>query len=57
MKIYAGDFFVMSLLIPYPKSTIKDIDVFLRLLVGELKHLWDEGNDVHDAYMKERFRM
>ena len=50
-------FFMMSLLIPDPKSPERDMDVFLRPIVDELKHLWIEGVDVYDASMKESFRM
>ena len=47
---------MMSLFIPGPKSPNKDMDVFLRPLIEELKFLWNEGVDVYDAYAKETFR-
>ena len=50
-------FFMISLLIPSPKSPKRDMDIFLRPIVDELKHLWTEGVDVYDASMKESFRM
>ena len=48
-------FFMMSLLIPSSKSPRRDMDVFLRPIVDELKHLWTEGVNVYDASMKESF--
>ena len=50
-------FFMTSLLIPGPKSLGRDMDVFLRPIVDELKLLWTEGVDVYDASMKESFTM
>ena len=50
-------FFMMSLLIPGPKSLGRDMDVFLRPIVDELKLLWVEGVDVYDASTKESFTM
>ena len=50
-------FFMMSLLIPDPKSLGRDMDVFLRLIVDELKLLWVEGVDVYDAFTKKSFTM
>lgn len=50
-------FFMMSLLIPGPKSPGRDMDIFLRPIVDELKLLWAEGVDVYDASRKESFTM
>ncbi|XP_062119146.1 uncharacterized protein LOC133832883 [Humulus lupulus] len=44
-----GTNYLMSLLIPGPKSPGKDYDVFLRPLIDELKELW-EGIEVYDSY-------
>ncbi|KAJ9535763.1 hypothetical protein OSB04_un001077 [Centaurea solstitialis] len=41
--------FMLTLLIPGPKSPGKDIDVFLRPLVDELKSLWSNGVRTKDA--------
>jgi hypothetical protein len=49
--------FMLTLLIPGPKSPGKDMDVFLRPLVDELKMLWDEGVQTKDASTKTVFRM
>ncbi|KAI3711783.1 hypothetical protein L1987_70329 [Smallanthus sonchifolius] len=49
--------FMLTLLIPGPKSPSKDIDVYLRPLVYELKMLWAEGVQVRDASTKTVFRM
>ncbi|CAH9132283.1 unnamed protein product [Cuscuta epithymum] len=40
---------LLTLLIPGPSSHGKDIDVFLRPLIDELKELWSEGMVVHDG--------
>lgn len=49
--------FMLTLLIPGPKSPGKDIDVFLRPLVDELKMLWAEGVQMRDASTKTVFKM
>ncbi|KAI3793976.1 hypothetical protein L1987_36600 [Smallanthus sonchifolius] len=49
--------FMLTLLILWPKSPSKDIDVYLRPLVDELKMLWAEGVQVRDASTKTVFRM
>ena len=48
---------LMSLLIPGPKDPRNDIDVFLRLLIDELKKLWEDGVCTYDASTKENFQM
>ncbi|XP_071729257.1 uncharacterized protein [Rutidosis leptorrhynchoides] len=40
---------MLTLLIPGPKLPRKDIDVYLRPLVDELKILWSEGVVTHDS--------
>ncbi|XP_071714493.1 uncharacterized protein [Rutidosis leptorrhynchoides] len=40
---------MLTLLIPGSKSPGKDIDVYLRPLVDELKILWSEGDVTHDS--------
>ena len=40
---------MLTLLIPGQNALRKDIDVFLRLLIDELKELWEEGIIVHDV--------
>ena len=42
-------YLMLTLLIPGPSSPSKDIDVFLRPLVDELKELWSEGIVEQDA--------
>ncbi|XP_076885268.1 uncharacterized protein LOC143534737 [Bidens hawaiensis] len=49
--------FMLTLLIPGPKSPGKDIDVFLRPLVDELKMLWEEGVRMRDASTDTIFNM
>ncbi|XP_035838406.1 uncharacterized protein LOC110897575 [Helianthus annuus] len=50
-------FIYLSLVIPGKKSPGQNVDVFLRPLIDELKHLYDEGIEVYDAYRKENFMM
>ncbi|KAL5573251.1 hypothetical protein UlMin_022848 [Ulmus minor] len=44
-----AEYLMLSLLIPGPQSPGKDMDVFLRPLIDELKELWVHGLDTHDA--------
>ena len=48
---------MMSLLIPGPQAPGKDIDVYLRPLIDELKELWDHGVDTYDVCGGETFRL
>jgi hypothetical protein len=36
-------FWIMSMLIPRPKSPGNDIDMYLQPLIDELKQLWEHG--------------
>lgn len=49
--------FMLTLLIPGPKSPGKDIDIFLRPLVDELKHLPQEGVRTKDVVSNTFFTM
>ncbi|KAJ9539304.1 hypothetical protein OSB04_032037 [Centaurea solstitialis] len=49
--------FMLTLLIPGPKSLGKDMDVFLRPLVEELKHLWNTSVRTKDATTNTFFTM
>ncbi|XP_052624731.1 uncharacterized protein LOC128132267 [Lactuca sativa] len=49
--------FMLALLIPGPKAPGKDIDVFLRLLVEELKFLWQSSIRIKDATTNTFFTM
>ncbi|KAK9070391.1 hypothetical protein SSX86_010793 [Deinandra increscens subsp. villosa] len=49
--------FLLSLLIPGPKSPGRDFDVFLRPLVDELTVLWRDGVEAYDEYSKSNFRL
>ncbi|XP_062076592.1 uncharacterized protein LOC133781568 [Humulus lupulus] len=51
------EYFMLTLLIPGPKSPGKDMDVFLRPLVDELKQLWINGVDTRDGTKNEFFKM
>ena len=50
-------FFMLSLLIPGPHAPWRDIDVYLRPLVEELKDLWHEGVETFDVLTGENFRL
>ena len=50
-------FFMLSLLIPGPHAPGRDIDVYLRPLVEELKDLWHEGVETFDVSTGENFRL
>ena len=49
--------FLLTLLIPSPNSPGKDMDVFLRPIVDELKDLWEQGVQTHDAVDNSVFNM
>ena len=46
---------MLSLLIPSPYAPRRDIDVYLRPLVEELKDLWQEGVETFDVSTGENF--
>ena len=50
-------FFNLSLLIPRPQATGKDIDIYLRPLIEELKELWHEGVQTFGVSTGENFSM
>ncbi|XP_040994337.1 uncharacterized protein LOC121240879 [Juglans microcarpa x Juglans regia] len=50
-------FFIMSLIIPGPKSPGNDIDIYLQPLVDELNEIWENGVHTYDAYKNETFRL
>ncbi|XP_060671841.1 uncharacterized protein LOC132803267 [Ziziphus jujuba] len=56
-KCMKETFSMMSLLIPGPTAPGKDIDVYLRPMIDELKDLWTNGVTTCDISKKERFTM
>ena len=48
---------MLSLLIPGPKQSGNDIDVYLAPLVDDLKLLWSDGVEVYDAVTKSTFNL
>jgi hypothetical protein len=50
-------FWIMSMLIPGPKSPGNDIDVYLQPLIDELKQLWEHGVETYDASLEHNFRL
>lgn len=53
-KCMKDPFFIMSMLIPGPKSPGNEIDVYLQPLIDELNELWN-GVEAYDAYKGEKF--
>ena len=49
--------FMLSLLIPRQKGLGNDIDVYLQLLVDELKQLWEVGVTTFESFRKQNFNM
>jgi len=49
--------FILSMIIPGKKAPGKDIDVYLRPLIEELKELWNIGVETFDSHKKEVFHM
>ncbi|KAL0413280.1 UNVERIFIED_CONTAM: hypothetical protein Sradi_1529700 [Sesamum radiatum] len=47
----------LCMVIPGPKSPSKNLDIFLRHLIDELKTLWTKGIQTYDACKKENFQM
>lgn len=47
----------MPLLIPGPKDPTKDLHVYLRPLINELKKLWRTGEETYDRYSRTNFMM
>ncbi|KAL3839280.1 hypothetical protein ACJIZ3_023871 [Penstemon smallii] len=50
-------YLMLTLLIPGPRSPGKDIDVYLRPLIEELKELWEFGVITRDSKTGECFRL
>ncbi|XP_062100927.1 uncharacterized protein LOC133806858 [Humulus lupulus] len=48
---------LLSMLIPGPKQPGNDIDIYLEPLVEDLKLLWNEGVDTHDALDNTNFKL
>ena len=56
-KCMKEPFMMMSLLIPGPQSPGREIDVFLRPLIEELKELWFDGVSTFDFSTSQFFQM
>jgi len=48
---------MLSMIISGPRQPGNDIDVYLSLLVEDLRTLWDEGVLVFDVFRKETFEL
>ncbi|KAL4016479.1 hypothetical protein IC575_024131 [Cucumis melo] len=49
--------FMLTALISGPKQPRNEIDVYLALLVDDLKILWHDGVECYDAYQDKCFRL
>jgi hypothetical protein len=49
--------FILSVLIPGRKAPGKDIDVYLQLVIDELKEFWERGVLVFDSHFGKKFRV
>lgn len=56
-KMMKPSFMLMSFLIPSPKAPGRDINVYLRPLINELKDLWDEGVQTYVASTEKVFQL
>ena len=56
-KIAVKTNYLLSLLIPGPKSPTKDFDVFMQPLVDELNLLWNIGMECFDTHEGKNFRL
>jgi hypothetical protein len=52
-----SEFMFLFTVIPSPNSLGQNIDVCLRLLIGELKQLWSSGALTYDVSRKQNFMM
>lgn len=50
-------YWIMSMIIPGPKSPGNNIDVYLQPLIDELNELWLNGALTYDVASKDTFRM
>ena len=50
-------YWIMSMLIPGPKSPGQNIDVYLQHLIDELRELWLNGVETWDAMLRKNFRL
>jgi hypothetical protein len=55
-KCLKQGFIFLALVILGPKEPKKQINIFLRLLMEELKELW-QGVDTYDSHLKNRFNL
>jgi len=50
-------FMSSSMIIPGSNSSGRNIDVYLQLLIDELKHLWPSKTLTYDVLRKQNFQM
>jgi hypothetical protein len=55
-KYLIEGFIFLALVIPSPKEQKKQMNIFLRSLMEELKELWQEI-DAYESYLKCRFKL
>ena len=49
--------FMLSLIIPSPRSPGSDINVYLQPLIDELKDLWENGMQTYDVAVSSSFKL
>ena len=47
----------LTVIIPGPNNPKYKLDVFLQLLIAELKQLWDVGVETYDVSRKQNFQL
>jgi hypothetical protein len=55
-KCLKEGFIFLTLVIPGPKELRKQMNIFLHLLMEELKDMW-QGVDAYDSHLKCRFKL
>ena len=50
-------FFMVSLLISGPRQPGNDKDIYLEIIIKDLKIMWEERAEVFDAYRQELFTL
>ncbi|XP_062118959.1 uncharacterized protein LOC133832664 [Humulus lupulus] len=56
-KLTKKENILLPMLIPGPKQPGNDIDIYLKPLIEDLKLLWNEGVDAHDALDNTNFKL
>lgn len=52
-----SEYLMLSLLIPCPASPSNNIDIYLNILIDDLKDLWSDRLESYDKYRDQTFQM